>query len=116
MNESKFSCSAAVLLMTTLLVAGCSNEPAANSRQENDVVAVGSNDHSGWWCVEHAIPESECSMCNAKVAATAREKGDWCEEHQRARSQCFVCDPTLAEKYARLYEAKFGTAPPPPNE
>ncbi len=73
-------------------------------------------DHSGWWCVEHGVPEEECSMCSAKAAADFKAKGDWCDEHHRAKSQCFICDPTQAEKYAALYEAKFGKEPPTPTE
>ena len=68
--------------------------------------------HSGWWCDEHGVPESECSMCSTKVAAEAKKKGDWCEKHDRAKSHCFLCDPVLKEKYAALYRAKTGKEPP----
>ena len=34
------------------------------------------------------------------------------DEHNRAESQCFKCDPSRAEKFVKLYEAKFGTKPP----
>src|SRR5437588_2922390 len=61
------------------------------------------DDHSGWWCEEHGIPEELCSMCGAKVAADFKKKGDWCEEHDRAKSQCFKCDPKLKEKFAAQY-------------
>jgi hypothetical protein len=70
-------------------------------------------DHSRWWCDEHGIPEEECSLCNAKVAAEFKKKGDWCEKHDRAKSQCFLCDPSLKEKYAARYRAKYGKEPPP---
>src|SRR5579884_1457221 len=40
-----------------------------------------------WWCDEHGVPEAECSMCNARVAAECKKKGDWCEKHDRAKSQ-----------------------------
>lgn len=69
--------------------------------------------HSGWWCDEHGIPEEECSMCSAKVAKECKAKGDWCEKHDRAKSQCFRCDPSLKEKYAAKYRAKYGKEPPP---
>ena len=74
------------------------------------------HDHGGWWCVEHGIPEEQCSMCSAKAADEFKAKGDWCEEHNRAESQCFKCDPSRAEKFAKLYEAKFGHAPPEPTD
>lgn len=71
------------------------------------------HDHSGWWCDEHGVPEAECSMCNAKVAAEYKKKGDWCEKHDRAKSQCFICNPKAKVKYAAVYRAKYGKEPPP---
>jgi hypothetical protein len=55
-------------------------------------------------------------MCSAKAADACKSKGDWCDEHNRAESQCFKCDPSRAEKFAALYEAKFGEEPPKPTE
>lgn len=72
--------------------------------------------HGGWWCYEHGIPEEECSMCDADVAADFKAKGDWCEEHNRADSQCFICHPELKQKFVALYEAKYGEKPPEPTE
>ena len=74
----------------------------------------GKNGHdvAGWWCGEHGLSEAECSMCNSKVAAAFKAKGDWCDEHDRAKSQCFKCDPKLQEKFAALYRAKEGKDPP----
>lgn len=69
-----------------------------------------------WWCDEHGIPEAECSMCSKKVADECKKKGDWCKEHERAKSQCFICDPSLKEKYAAKYSAKYGKEPPPPED
>ena len=74
------------------------------------------HDHSDWWCAEHGIPEHLCSMCNEKVAAECKKKGDWCEKHDRAKSQCFKCDPALREKFAARYRAKYGKEPPPIEE
>jgi hypothetical protein len=71
------------------------------------------HDHSGWWCDEHGVPEAECSMCSAKVAAEFKKKGDWCDKHDRAMSQCFICNPKAKDKYAALYRAKYGKEPPP---
>ncbi len=88
------------------------SEPAVETTHEG----AGANDHSGWWCVEHGIPEEECSMCSAKAAEGFKAKGDWCDEHSRAESQCFQCDPSRGEKFVALYEAKFGHAPPAPTE
>ncbi len=68
------------------------------------------------WCVEHAVPESQCGMCNSDLAVAFQQKGDWCQEHNRPESQCFKCDPSRAEKFAKDYETKFGTKPPKPTE
>ncbi len=102
------------LLAICIMTAGCAGEkPAAdNESGKTGKSTVTGGDHSGWWCVEHAIPEEECSMCSASYAKECKEKGDWCEEHNRAESQCFKCDPSRAEKYAKLYEAKYGKKPP----
>ena len=72
--------------------------------------------HGGWWCAEHGVPEEDCSVCSEAAAKRYREKGDWCEEHNRAESQCFQCDPKRAEKFAKLYEAKYGKKPPKPTD
>jgi hypothetical protein len=108
----------ALVFASTFLVAGCgSDKPVAqNGGDESSSTAVSHDDHSGWWCKEHAIPEEECSMCSAAAAKEFRDKGDWCEEHNRAESQCFICDPSRAEKYAKLYEAKYGEKPPAATE
>ncbi len=74
------------------------------------------DDHSGWWCTEHGIPEEQCSLCSADAAEACQANGDWCEEHDRAESQCFLCDPSRADKFAKLYVAKFGEEPPKPTE
>ena len=118
MKLNRNFCTAAILLVSAMLMAGCSsNQTAAVGENEDQSSTTASHgDHSGWWCVEHAIPEEECSMCSAAAAKEFREKGDWCDEHNRAESQCFKCDPSRAEKYAKLYEAKYGEAPPEPTE
>jgi len=101
---------------TLLLVAGCgqtdSDEGDTPSQPDPTSSESTSDDHSGWWCAEHGVPEAECSMCSAKAADGFKAKGDWCDEHNRAESQCFKCDPSRVEKFANLYEAKFGTKLP----
>ena len=100
-----------------LIAAGCNkaDSKSGQSKEKPAQVAQAKADtkHSGWWCDEHGIPEAECSMCSAKVAAKFKKKGDWCEEHDRAKSQCFICNPKLKEKYAAIYRAKYGKEPPP---
>jgi hypothetical protein len=112
-----------VALFAGLLAVGCNNPtdptgpsktPAAKDAGKAVAEAKKVDDHSGWWCDEHGVPEDECSMCSAKVAKAAKAKGDWCEKHDRAKSICFICDPSLKEKYAAKYVAKFGKQPPEP--
>lgn len=116
-----------LLAVSLVVLAGCSKDapnadqgkkPAAQGQDKLTQVASGKkvDDHSGWWCEEHGIPEAECSMCNAKVAKEFKAKGDWCEKHDRAKSQCFICDPSLKDKYADKYRAKYGKEPPPIQE
>lgn len=105
-----------VLLALAVMATGCGQQASENGSTQVSQASHEDHDHSGWWCVEHGIPEEECSMCSSTAAAKFKEKGDWCEEHNRAESQCFKCDPTRAEKFAKLYEAKFGNAPPEPTD
>ncbi len=102
---------AMILVSVSFFVTGCSQEKPATDAATTDASAS-IDDHSGWWCNAHGIPEEECSLCSAAYAKECREKGDWCEEHNRAESQCFKCDPSLADKYAKLYVAKYGKQPP----
>jgi hypothetical protein len=101
------------LFMAALLVIGCS--PA---EEKNQAVATKKHDHSGWWCTEHGIPEHECSMClpDDAVQEQFKSKGDWCDKHNRGKSQCFKCDPSLKEKFAAKYRARYGEDPPPIGE
>lgn len=100
------------LVTVMSLIIGCgSNVDTDTAPKASEAAATGHN-HNGWWCTEHGIPEHDCSMCSSKAAAKLKEKGDWCEKHNRAESQCFICDPSRAEKFAKLYEAKFGEKPP----
>ncbi len=100
------------MLATTALFAGGCGQQAADRGGPADVTDAAHDDHSGWWCAGHSVPEAVCSMCSAKAAKECKAKGDWCEEHNRAESQCFQCDPSRAEKFANLYQAKFGKEPP----
>jgi hypothetical protein len=121
----KYSGPFAVLAIVGVITGGCGEQPsrptggstpASQVSRADDDNAGESHDHGGWWCVEHGVPEEDCSLCSANAASKFKEKGDWCAEHNRAQSQCFLCDPSRAEKFAKLYEAKFGHKPPQPTE
>jgi cobalt-zinc-cadmium efflux system membrane fusion protein len=47
------------------------------------------------WCLEHAVPESQCTACDASLIAGFKQTGDWCAEHDRPESHCRLCNPGL---------------------
>lgn len=93
-------------------LAGCSKAP--DSAAPATPVAEAGHSHDGWWCDEHGVPEEVCALCDAKLAADFKAKGDWCKEHDRPDSQCFICHPDKEVEFAAQYEAKYGKKPPKP--
>ncbi len=114
--KSGFWMTTILTLTVALLMTGCgqnASTPAQVEKHTNQAASgKGGDDHSGWWCKEHGVPEGECALCSARVAADFKKKGDWCKEHDRPESQCFICHPELEAKFAAQYEAKFGQKPP----
>jgi len=108
-----------LLIPVVMALTGCGQEtpkaeqPKTTTTDKGAVAAKKVDDHSHWWCAEHGIPEEECSMCSSKYAKQCKADGDWCEKHDRAKSNCFICDPSLKEKFAAKYRAKYGKEPPP---
>jgi hypothetical protein len=47
---------------------------------------------------EHGVQKSLCTRCNPKLAPVFKAKGDWCGEHQRPESQCAICNSKLAKE------------------
>ena len=47
------------------------------------------------WCGEHAVPESQCTRCNASLIPAFKATGDWCADHGLPKSQCLKCNPDL---------------------
>ncbi len=94
---------------------GTGSAPVAENKEQpkDKPKDADKDDHSGWWCRPHGIPEHECSMCDDDYAQKCKDKKDWCEKHDRADSQCFICHPEHKEKFAAKYRAKYGTEPPP---
>ncbi len=110
-------CTVLMVGMVALVASGCTEAgPKAKPVVAKAQTKAAAHDHSGWWCDEHGIPESECSMCSSKVARQCKANGDWCDKHDRAKSQCFLCDPSLEAKFAAHYEAKYGKKPPVPED
>jgi len=102
-----------LLTLAGFLAAGCGKTATTGPEGAQPATpAATTDDHSGWWCSEHGVPEEICAQCNAKLAAEYQQKGDWCKDHNRPESQCFLCNPKRADKFAAEYEAKFGSKPP----
>ena len=106
------------LLAGLIVAVGCDQKsastPPAKGGAETDggtKVAKKEDDHSGWWCDEHGLPESVCDLCSKKYREAEKAKGNWCE-HNRVKTSCFKCNPGLQAKYAAEYKAKFGKEPP----
>ena len=47
------------------------------------------------WCVEHEVPETQCTRCDASLIPAFQASGDWDAEHGLPKSQCRTCDPNL---------------------
>ena len=95
-----------------IVVVGCA-KPAGNAPPATQVAT---DSHGGWWCDEHGVPEEVCALCNVKLVADFKAKGDWCKEHERPDSQCFACHPEKEAEFAAQYEAKYGKKPPKPED
>jgi len=70
------------------------------------------DNHDGWWCDEHGLPEDECWKCSKAYAKKCKDVGDWCEKHKRPESQCFICKPELKAEWAKKHVTKLGKEPP----
>ena len=48
------------------------------------------------WCAEHAVPESECALCNPALIDQFKADGDWCAGHGLPESHCRLCNPGIS--------------------
>lgn len=69
-------------------------EPAKPASTGHAPAGVTPGSHEDW-CGEHAVPESQCTRCNAELIPAFKATGDWCEEHGLPESQCLKCNPDL---------------------
>ena len=96
------------VLSVLLLLMACSDPPAETPAPEAPVQTTRSAEpgagHApagvtpgshGDWCGEHAVPESQCSRCDASLIPAFQATGDWCAEHGLPESQCLQCNPDL---------------------
>lgn len=106
-----------IFALTALLV-GC-GEPTKTAKNDKKPTPEKKDDHGGWWCQEHGVPEEMCSLCitdEAVLKKLFKDKGDWCKIHDRAQSQCFKCDPAKYKTFEDMYVAKFDKKPQRPPE
>ena len=87
-----------LFVLTLLACSGSAADPSASREAEPtpthapaDVVAGSHAD----WCAEHAVPESQCTRCDATLTPAFQATGDWCVEHGLPKSQCLQCNPDL---------------------
>ncbi len=99
-----FSLVVFVVLATSLI--GCGRNAAPPAPATSTAGAISD--------VEHGVPEEVCTLCNSKLVADFKAKGDWCQEHDRPESQCFICNPSREAEFSARYEAKYGKKPPKP--
>jgi hypothetical protein len=90
-----------ITLIVSLGLAGCSKDTPESSKSTTTTaektepkkdVKPGSHED---WCEEHQVPESQCTLCDPKLAAAFKATGDWCEEHGLPESQCRKCNADL---------------------
>lgn len=71
---------------------GSATKPSGDAGHAAADVKPGSHED---WCEEHAVPESQCTLCNPSLVAAFKATGDWCDEHGLPESQCKKCNPEL---------------------
>ncbi len=95
-------------ILLALVIAACSAESAAGKPPPAGKADAESTKPAGGhaakdvkpgshedWCVEHAVPESQCTRCDPSLVAAFKATGDWCDEHGLPESQCVKCNPDL---------------------
>lgn len=99
------SCLFVLVIPCFLALSGCGESPApaapaaAAATTLSPVAAAGAaavvpGSHEDW-CPEHAVPESVCTRCDAKLIPAFKATKDWCPEHALPESQCLKCNPGL---------------------
>ena len=64
----------------------------------------GHGDESIDWCLEHAVPESQCTACDASLIDGFKQTGDWCGGHGLPESHCRLCNPGIVFPQERLLQ------------
>lgn len=84
----------AVVLALAVVACEKKSDPPKVTSTTSTAASVVPGSHEDW-CEEHAVPESQCTRCNAKLIPAFKATGDWCEQHQLPKSQDTQCNPNL---------------------
>jgi cobalt-zinc-cadmium efflux system membrane fusion protein len=118
--ESLIRASTLIVMLTVLSCISCDRtSPPVGGERATRIAAAGPLepgprtsgmpvDLSRGWCSGHAVPESVCTRCNARLIPQFKDAGDWCAEHERPESQCDLCNPGVAARWATLDPANAG--------
>ncbi len=85
---------AAGILIAAILGMSCTRETGNSAPTTMESTASGNVEID--WCVEHRVPESECTRCTPALISVYKEKQDWCAGHDLPESHCYLCNPGLA--------------------
>ncbi len=102
---------AALILLTALVATSCTKEAKNPAPTTEQAAAPGVAVID--WCVEHRVPESECTTCNPALVAAFKDKPDWCVEHDVPESHCYKCNSGLTFPQEAAYKARAGSAAAP---
>jgi hypothetical protein len=83
------------LVLLALMACGGGDTPSASSVADKHAESSVKAGSYADWCGEHAVPETQCTRCNAELIPAFQATGDWCPEHGLPESQCLLCNPEL---------------------
>ena len=83
------------LVLLALIACGGVDTPSASSVADKHAESSAQPGSHADWCGEHAVPETQCTRCNAELIPAFQATGDWCPEHGLPESQCLPCNPEL---------------------
>ncbi len=91
-----------IFLALIIAISGCRGKTEQPGRSEEAAPASAIHASAGVvpgsyedWCLEHQVPESGCTRCDASLVPAFKATNDWCAEHGLPESQCLACDPNL---------------------
>jgi len=92
-----------VIALTSLL----STDTGANAidlTTNHKEIDRSSDDELSDWCIEHQVPESECTKCKPSLVESFQASGDWCAGHGLPESHCRLCNPGIVFPQEKLLQ------------